>query len=69
MSDPLADLFKTQNLHALKAVGYHMLTSARDKGEDTAKPLAFIGIVTIAIGAMMLLSATKQMNRGDGWSR
>jgi hypothetical protein len=69
MSDPLADLFKTQNLHALKSVGHHMLASAREKGEDTAKPLAFIGLVTIGIGVMMLLSATKQMGNSDGWSR
>jgi hypothetical protein len=69
MSDPLADLFKTQNLHALKAVGHHMLSSARDKGEDTSKPLMFIGLVTMGIGAVMLLKASKQMGNGDGWSR
>jgi len=68
MSDAF-ELIKPHHLHSLRSVGHHLLGAARDKGEDTAKPLAFIGIVTIAIGAMMLMNATKQLNRGDGWSR
>lgn len=69
MSDPLADLFKTKNLHALKSASYHMLASAQEKGEDTAKPLAFVGLATTAIGLVMLGKAFAQMERGKADSR
>ncbi|HEX4611221.1 MAG TPA: hypothetical protein VH092_23720 [Urbifossiella sp.] len=64
MSDPLADIFKSSNLHTLKSVGHHMLSSARERGDDTGKPLAFIGLVTIAIGVVMLANANRQTGRG-----
>jgi hypothetical protein len=71
MTDPLADLLKTNNLHVLKSVGHHMANSAREKGEDAAKPLAFVGLVTTAIGLVMLGKAFVQMERGkcDGRMR
>ena len=56
----MLDLLKPRNLQSLKSVGYHLLNSARDKGEDTAKPLAFVGLVTVAIGVMMLSQSMSQ---------
>jgi hypothetical protein len=58
------DLFKTRNLQSLKSVGYHLANAAREKGEDSAKPLAFVGLVTIAIGAKILMDASQKMGRG-----
>jgi hypothetical protein len=52
------------SLHDLKAVGHHLRDSAREKGESTAMPVAFMGLVTMAIGAMMVMQASKQMERG-----
>jgi hypothetical protein len=63
MTDPLSHL-KSSHLHSLKSVGYHALNSAREKGEDTAKPLAFVGLVTMAVGAKMFLEAYQRMQGG-----
>lgn len=60
MTDPFADLLKPNNLHALKSIGYHLANTAREKGEDSSKPLAFVGLITIAIGATMLLKAVEK---------
>lgn len=64
MPDPFTDLLKPHNLHTLKSVGHHLAHAAREKGEDTAKPLAFVGLVTIAIGAKILMDASQKMGRG-----
>lgn len=72
MPDRIAELVKTHNLHTLKSVGHHLTSSARDKGQSTAKPLAFVCVVTIVLGAELLWEVFKQTEagRGDGrWSR
>jgi hypothetical protein len=38
--------------------------SPNGKGHDTSRPLAFIGLVTMALGAKMLLDAFKQTEVG-----
>jgi hypothetical protein len=68
MSDPLR-FVKNSHLHSLKAVGHHLMHSAKDKGTSTAKPLAFIGIVTVALGGKMLWEAWKQTEAGRGEGR
>lgn len=65
MSDP----FKASHLHSLKSVGHHFMHSAREKGEDTTRPLAFIGLVTMALGAKMLWEAYRQMEGTRGRRR
>jgi hypothetical protein len=54
---------RESHLEGLRSVGHHLMRQAREEGGDTAKPLAFVGLVTIAIGAMMLLKANRQMER------
>lgn len=60
----MEELLKPHHPNGLKALGYHALSSAREKGQDTAKPLALVGMVTMAIGAVMLLNASRQAGRG-----
>ncbi len=60
------DEIKPHHLQSLRSVGQHLLSSAREKGEDTAKPLAFIGLVTMALGAWTIRQAAMQMERGRG---
>ncbi len=68
MTEPFAYL-KTSHLHSLKSVGHHLLSNARDKGQSTAKPLAFVGLVTVALGAKLLWEAFKQTEGGKPTDR
>ncbi|OWK42229.1 hypothetical protein [Fimbriiglobus ruber] len=68
MTEPFSYI-KTAHLHSLKSVGHHMLHSARENGRDTAKPLAFIGFITVALGAKMLWEAYRQTEGGGRESR
>ena len=57
---------KESHLYGLRSLGQHMVGRARENGGDTAKPLAFVGLVTIALGATMLLKAQRQVQRKGG---
>lgn len=51
------------SLHDLRSIGNHIYHSARKNGEDTSTPLAFLGAVTVAIGAKMLWDAYRQRGK------
>ena len=59
----MTDLLNQTNLHALKSIGHHLEARARENGGDTGTPLAFVGLVTMAIGATMFV---KGMNPDRG---
>lgn len=52
---------KESHLQGLKSIGYHLMHKSREDGGDSSKPLAFVGLVTIGLGVMMLLKANRQM--------
>ena len=54
-------MLKDSHLQGLRSVGYHLMSKAREDGGDTSKPLAFVGLVTVLLGATMLMKAMKQM--------
>lgn len=54
----MTDLLNANNLQMLKSVGHHMAGRARQRGEDASQPLAFVGLMTMLIGATMLMRST-----------
>lgn len=55
-------------LHDFLNIGNHFYHEARKNGDDSSKALDFVGAVTVAIGAQMLLTAWQQ-SRKSGISR
>ena len=58
--EAMTDLLSQNNLQAMKSLGYQIASRAREKGEDTGTPLAFVGLVTIALGATMLMKGMEK---------
>ena len=48
---------KESHLHTLRSLGQGLAGRARENGGDPSKPMAFVGLVTIGLGAMMLLKS------------